>query len=117
MRGAFDGRGGMSPKQFIASVRHRLIEEGPASADADDFQGYSQDEVTQVETITGQRLPEYYEEFLAVLGKTGGGFMRGTHSFMKDAAEFVRTRQWAVKLMAQSGADESLSENAFVLGD
>jgi hypothetical protein len=93
----------------------RLVEEGLANRA--DLRGYSSEEVCQVEAVTRQRLPEYYRAFLRAFGKGGGAFMRGTHIFMKDPSEFVLMREGAVRLMAQSKADESLSKDAFVFAD
>jgi hypothetical protein len=74
-----------------------------------DTGGCTSEEITRIESKVGQRLPGVYRDFLAVVGRSSGGFMRGS-----DLAcdQLLRINREARDLTREGGL--SLSSSAFV---
>lgn len=105
----------MSPKQFFLDFCQRLVADG--IMDMSQIRGFSDEEISEIESRTAMKLPEFYKEFLRVMGKKGGGFMKGTHLIPNDVDDIAGARSRAAQVMAKGGAEEKLPDDAFVIGD
>ena len=71
----------------------------------------SKEEIQEINGNTGYKLPKAYLEFLEVMGKDAGKFMRGSSCFIN---EIPFLKEWAVELLMENNFSEKLPQNAFV---
>lgn len=102
----------MTPSEFIRRTCNQSIADGVMNPDK--VIRWSEAEIANAESTLGLRFPAYYREFLRGLGKSGGGFMRGTNIFPRSVDDFAQWREVAAELLAESG--EALPSDAFVFG-
>lgn len=69
------------------------------------------EEVEEIETWLGHRLPEAYREFLLWMGHSGGGFLRGSDCFYYDLKSLWDNAQ---ELLKEDNFPGELPENIFV---
>lgn len=74
-----------------------------------DTGGCSSEEIAQIESQVGQRLPGVYRDFLALVGRASSGFMRGSDF---ACGQLLRINREARDLLREGGL--SLSSSAFV---
>jgi len=76
--------------------------------------GCSEAEIQAIEDAFTIRLPAAYRQFLALLGKCAGDFMRGTDFRYADHVDIFSQRKGAEELLIASGSSFHLMPTHFV---
>lgn len=80
------------------------------------MRGYPDAEIQVAEVRLGTRFPQFYRQFLAVMGKGGGGFFVGTDLFPADVAVLMRWQTMGRRMYERTGAPDGLPAEAIVFG-
>ncbi|WP_276482893.1 SMI1/KNR4 family protein [Paraflavitalea pollutisoli] len=67
-------------------------------------------EITDIESRIGQPLPKVYTQFLTIMGRGGGDYMRGSSAFYEELSSL---QEGGEELMAENGLPP-LPDNCFV---
>jgi hypothetical protein len=68
------------------------------------------DQIKDIEEKLNVRLPEIYKQFLRLMGKGAGSYMKGSSAFYN---EILFLKKWAIELVSENKID-SLPGDAFV---
>lgn len=75
------------------------------------IEGCTEDEIKQLETKLGNKLPKYYKEFLLRMGHNSGDFLAGTDIRYKSVFSL---KEWAEELLKENNYPFKLFEDDFV---
>lgn len=94
----------------------RFLETRKADADSYlaamcSFEGLTEEEISNLETINSVKFPLVFRCYLQNFGKSHGTLFRGS-DFSPE--EFAGYRKWAEELLGEKGKESFLTQNAFV---
>ena len=94
---------------YLERVKERLAALKLASPD--ELKGCSNQEVWQLERQLGVKLPQAYREFLLLMGKEAGQFLRGSDCFYQHLPELQTA---AIELLEENHFPQLLPNDAWV---
>ena len=77
------------------------------------FEGCTEEEITDLEEYTQGKLPLYYREFLKAMGRKAGHLFRGSDALISETHR-LRLRSAAERLLSRRKSNWSLPPSAFV---
>ena len=94
-----------------SEIRQRLL--ALPSAKDEEVEGARDEEIQELETYAGGRLPTVYKQFLKQLGRSAGGLFRGSDYAIGQRFN-LRLKEHAEELLQRSKASFVLPRTAFV---
>jgi hypothetical protein len=94
---------------YLESIKQRLIALNRDSSQP--LCGCTLEEIRQLEQRLGVKLPRAYQEFLRMMGKEAGQFLRGSDCFYPQMRELQTA---AVELLEENHFPQVLPKDAFV---
>ena len=99
-------------KEFVNSIRSGIRRRSLTAWFA--VKGFSETEVTEVETKFGKKLPLAYKEFLLVMGHNSGGLFGDTIFTFDSANSLLELRTIAEEHWSELGFNNILSNDSFL---
>ena len=94
---------------YINKFKESLIGHGIATSE--EIVPCSPEEVEQIESAQGVKVPKMYRDFLLTMGRGAGKFYQGTDCFYPRLLE---VREYALELLEEDDTDFSFPQDAFV---
>ncbi len=95
--------------QQILEIKDLMVQEEIVKPQ--DFVGCTDDEIADIETFAGGKLPASFRAFLQVMGKEGNWY---TATVQYVWPGLKTNRKWANEIIQENESDYQLSPNAFV---
>lgn len=96
---------------IASEIRQRLL--SLPSEREEHLEGADDEDIAELETYAGGKLPAVYKHFLKQLGRVAGELLRGSEYSISQGFR-LRLREPAEELLHRSGASFILPETAFV---
>ncbi len=94
---------------YLEKVKARLIKSKLVSEN--ELLGCTHQEIIQLEQQLGVKLPKAYQEFLMLMGKEAGQFLRGTDCFYQHLLDL---QEAAKDLLKENHVTQLLPNDAFI---
>ena len=93
----------------LENIKQQIITSNLAGED--ELIGCTQQEVKDIEKAIGHQLPVSYQNFLILMGKNAGQFLRGSDCFYPDILDL---NTGAKEILSENDFPETLPDDAFV---
>lgn len=94
---------------YLEPIKQRLIALNPVNSA--NFNACNREEISKLEQQVGIKLPSAYQEFLQIMGKGAGQFLRGSDCFYPELLELQKA---AIEILEENNFPQTLPQDAFV---